>query len=156
MQPGLRLQLSVLQNLKDLELHSVHLEAVAADGSVLKVADLLPRLQQCTKLAYVVCDEDILSSAAVAAFKDMPALQDLELECHDLTELNLAALPTTLTRLCLTDAPCINSTNAAGFSQLTGLRVLEVSAFGCDTSKAGGAQVAELTNNLSSQQQEQL
>jgi len=137
LQPGLRLQLSVLQHLRELKLGSVRLEVIAADGSVLQVADLLPRLQHCTKLHFVACKEGPLLTAAVAAFKDMPALQDLELGCHDLTQLNLAALPTTLTRLCLTDAPPINSTSAAGFRQLTGLRVLEATAFGIDTSKAG-------------------
>jgi len=139
LQPGLRLQLSVLHNLRDLELHSVRLEALAADGSVLQVADLLPQLQHCTKLYFVACYEDEHFSAAIAAVKDMPALQDLDLECHALPPgVDLATLPTTLTRLGLTGAPCINSTSAAGFSQLTGLRVLDASAFGCDTSKAGG------------------
>jgi len=141
-QPGLRLQLSVLQHLRDLTLHNVRLEALAADGSVLTVADLLPRLQRCTKLTFCAANQDPQLVAAVAAFKGMPALQEMKVDCHKLLE-GLAELPTTLTQLCLTGAQLINSTSAAGLLQLTGLRVLDVTAYGCDTSKAGGAQVVE-------------
>jgi len=132
--PGLRLQLSVLQHLRDLKLDSVRLEALAADGSVLKVVDLLPRLQHCTKLEFNASNADPQLQAAVAAFKDMLALQDLELYCHGLPG-SLAALPTSLTRLYLETVPSLDTTSAAGICQLTGLRVLEATAWRCDISK---------------------
>jgi len=134
LEPSLRLQLSVLQHLKELELDEVELQAVAADGSVLTVADLLPRLQQCTKLTFHV-REDPRLTAAGALFQAMPALQDLEVDYHTIP-VSLSSLPTTLRRLCLTNVgEALDSTNAAGICQLTGLRVLEAEAYGFDTSE---------------------
>jgi len=132
---GLRLQLSVLQHLKELELDldDVCLEAVAADGSVLQVADLLPKLQHCTKLTFHNCGQPELTASA-AVLQAMPALQDLDLNCYDIPES--LALPTTLTRLSLFyNEGYITTSSAAAISQLTGLRVLEAEALGIDTSE---------------------
>jgi len=135
---SLRLPLSVLQHLRDLELHSMRLKALAADGSVLKVVDLLPRLQHCTKLTLRArCNVELMDAAA--AFQAMPALQDLDIEGEDAgLPYSLAPLPATLTRLCLESHSegAITTANAASICQLTGLRVLELTAtYGFDTSE---------------------
>jgi len=141
---GLRVQLSVLQHLKELDLDDVWLEAVASDGSVLTVADLLPTLQHCTKLTFHFL-EDPQPIAAVAASQAMPALQDLDLNCYDIPKR--LALPTTLTRLSLFyNEECITTSSAATIRQLIGLCVLEAEAFGIDTSeevvrKGGGGRL---------------
>jgi len=132
-QPSIRLYLSVLQHLKELELECVSLEAIAADGSVLRVVDLLPRLQQCTRLSFFSWDNPHLT-AAVAAFQAMPALQDLEMNCYD-----LPTLPAPLTRLHLCNVvEALDATSAATISQLTGLRVLEAEIDGFDPSEVPG------------------
>jgi len=135
----LRLQLSaaVLQHLKVLVLDKVRLEAVAVDGSMLQVEDLLPQLQHCTKLELCAWGDTELIAAA-AAFQDMPALQDLAIRGEDAgLPKSLVVLPTTLTRLELFYDGDINATRAATISQLTRLRVLEVSSVAFDTSEEG-------------------
>jgi len=123
--PGLRLPLSVLQHLRELGLHGVRLEAIAADGSVLTVADLLPRLQQCTISTIRAWWNTELKTAA-AAFHAMPVLQDLDIDGDEAgLPGSLVVLPTTLTRLYLSSEGVINTANAASISQLTGLHVLE-------------------------------
>jgi len=132
--------LSVLQHLKELELDEACLEAVAADGNVLKVADLLPSLQQCTKLTIHARGAPELTAAA-AAFHAMPALQDLYFDSYDEEAgppISLVALPTTLTRLCLYSETVVNGICAESICQLTGLRVLEVEALGFNTSEENG------------------
>lgn len=141
-QPGLRLKLSVLQPVEELQLSGMRLEAVAADGSVLQLADLLPRLQHCTKLTCSAFKLDPqLAAAAAAAFHAMPALQDLHVygEEAGLPE-SLVVLPATLTRLRLTSYSVINTTTAATLSHLTGLRVLDVDAVSFDIDEEGGGQ----------------
>jgi len=130
---SVQLQLSVLQHLRELKLDSVRLEAVAADGSVLQLVDLLPRLQQCTMLTLDARGDADLTTAA-AALHAMPTLQDLQIKDAGLPE-SLVALPTTLTHLYLLHDGGINATSAASISQLTGLRVLEVAPNCFDTSK---------------------
>jgi len=138
--PVLRLHLSVLQHLRHLELQLVRFEAFVADGSLLTVVDLLPRLQHCTKLILRTSYNCDLIDAA-AAFPAMPALQDLDIDGEDAgLPCSLVELPTTLTRLCLESLEAINPTNAATISQLTGLRVLEATTYGFDPSEEGGGQ----------------
>jgi len=139
-QPVLQLQLLLLQHLKELLLVDIFLEAAAADGSVLKVVNLLPRLQQCSKLTFYAWGDPQLTGA-VAAFQAMPALQDLDFDASDVNpSKSLAVLPTGLTRLSLFGQKVINTTTAATISQLTRLRVLEAEGMSFDTSEAGGGQ----------------
>jgi len=140
-QPCLKLHLSVLQPLKEIQLAGVLLAAVAADGSVLQLVDLLPRLLHCTKLACSGWNLDPQFAAATAAFHAMPALQDLYIYGEEVgLPETLVALPATLTRLCLTSYSVIDSTTAAAISQLTRLRELCAEAVSFDLGEQGGGQ----------------